>query len=31
MELTEVLPHIARGLNIAWDEATLYAGFTPQP
>ena len=26
MELTELLPHIARGLNIDWDEATRYAG-----
>jgi hypothetical protein len=26
MELTERLPHVARGLNINWDEATRYAG-----
>ena len=26
MELTELLPHVARGLNINWDEATRYAG-----
>jgi hypothetical protein len=26
MKLTELLPHIARGLNIDWDEATRYAG-----
>jgi hypothetical protein len=25
MELTELLPHVARGLNIDWDEATRYA------
>ena len=23
MELTELLPHVACGLNINWDEATL--------
>jgi hypothetical protein len=28
IELTDVLTHIARGLNIASDEATRYAGFT---
>ena len=28
MELTELLPHVARGLNINWDEATRYAGLT---
>ena len=28
MELTELLPHVARGLNINWDEATRYAGST---
>ena len=28
MELTELLPHVARGLNINWDEAILYAGLT---
>jgi hypothetical protein len=26
MELTELLPHVARALNINWDEATRYAG-----
>jgi hypothetical protein len=26
MELTELLPHVARGLNINWDEANRYAG-----
>jgi hypothetical protein len=26
MELTELLPHVASGLNIDWDEATRYAG-----
>jgi hypothetical protein len=25
-ELTELLHHVARGLNINWDEATRYAG-----
>ena len=25
MELTELLPHVARGLNIDWDEATRFA------
>jgi hypothetical protein len=28
MELTELLPHVASGLNIDWGEATRYAGFT---
>ena len=28
MELTELLPHVARALNIDWDEATRYAGST---
>ena len=28
MELTELLPHVARGLNINWDEAIRYAGLT---
>jgi hypothetical protein len=28
MELTELLPYVARGLNINWDEATWYAGLT---
>jgi hypothetical protein len=26
MERTELLPHVARGLNINWDEAIRYAG-----
>ena len=26
MELTELLPHVARGLNINWDEATRTPG-----
>ena len=26
MELSELLPHVARGLNINWDEATRNAG-----
>jgi hypothetical protein len=26
MELTELLPHVASGLNINWDEASRYAG-----
>jgi hypothetical protein len=30
MELTELLPHVARGLNINWDEAIRYAGFTAE-
>jgi hypothetical protein len=25
MELTELLPHMAWGLNVNWDEATRYA------
>jgi hypothetical protein len=25
MGLTELLPHVARGLNIDWDEAIRYA------
>src|SRR4051794_31220630 len=28
MELTELLPHVARGLNINWDEAIRYAGLS---
>ena len=28
MELTELPPQVARGLNINWDEATRYAGLT---
>ena len=31
MELTELLPHVARGLNVDWDEATRYAGLAPEP
>jgi hypothetical protein len=31
MELTDLLPHVARGLNINWDEAIRYAGLTPEP
>ena len=31
MELTELLPHVARGLNIDWDEATRYAGLMTEP
>ena len=30
MELTELLPHVARGLDIDWDEATRYAGLTSE-
>ena len=30
MELTELLPHVACGLNINWDEATRYAGLTTE-
>lgn len=26
MELTELLPHVARTLNVDWDEVTRYAG-----
>ena len=26
MELTELLPHLARALNLNWDEALDYAG-----
>ena len=26
MALTELLPHVARALQIDWDEATRYAG-----
>ena len=29
MELTE-LPHVARGLDIDWDEATRYAGLNAE-
>jgi hypothetical protein len=30
MELTELLPHVARGLNINWDEAARYAGLNTE-
>jgi hypothetical protein len=30
MELTELLPHVARGLNINWDEAIRYAGLNAE-
>jgi hypothetical protein len=30
MELTELLAHVARGLNINWDQATRYAGLTSE-
>jgi hypothetical protein len=30
LELTELLPHVASGLNIDWDEATRYAGLTTE-
>lgn len=30
MELTKLLPYVARGLNINWDEATRYAGLTAE-
>lgn len=30
MELTELLLYTARGLNIDWNEATRYAGLTPE-
>jgi hypothetical protein len=30
MELTELVPHVARGLNINWDEATRYAGLNAE-
>jgi len=30
MELTELLPHVARGLNIDGDEAIRYAGLTSE-
>jgi hypothetical protein len=30
MELTELLPHVASGLNIDWDEAIRYAGLTTE-
>jgi hypothetical protein len=30
MELTELLPHVARGLNINWDQAIRYAGLNAE-
>jgi hypothetical protein len=30
MELTELLPHVARGRAIIWDEATRYAGLNTE-
>jgi hypothetical protein len=30
MELTELLPHVASGLNIDWDEAIRYAGLNAE-
>jgi hypothetical protein len=30
MELTELLPHVARGLTIIWDEATRSAGLNTE-
>jgi hypothetical protein len=30
MELTELLPHVASGLNVDWDEASHYAGLAPE-
>lgn len=30
MELTELLPHVASGLKVDWDEATRYAGLAPE-
>jgi hypothetical protein len=30
MELTELLPYVARALQIDWDEATRYAGLAPE-
>jgi hypothetical protein len=29
-ELTDLLSHVARGLNINWDEATRYAGLNAE-
>jgi hypothetical protein len=26
MELTELLPHVARGLGLDWDKGSCYAG-----
>jgi hypothetical protein len=30
MELTELLPHVARELNINWDGALRYAGLNAE-
>jgi hypothetical protein len=30
MGLTELLPHVARGLNINWDEVIRYAGLNAE-
>jgi hypothetical protein len=30
MELADLLLHVARGLNINWDESTRYAGLNNQ-
>lgn len=30
MELTGLLPHVAQGLNVNWDEASRYAGLGPE-
>ena len=30
MELTELLPHVARALHIDWEEATRYAGLNTE-
>lgn len=31
MELTELLPHVARALQVDWDEAIRYAGLSAEP
>ena len=31
MELTELLPHVAGGLEVNWNEATRYAGLNAEP
>ena len=30
MELTELLPHVARARYVDWDEATRYAGLNAE-
>jgi hypothetical protein len=30
MELTELLPHVARALHVNWDEATYHAGLSTE-